>query len=84
MDPDGSRAFIACSPSNNVSVFSLKTLEVTGYIAAGNEPGGLAWPGQWQDSFQNTMFRWQAHSDEIVVQFTTESCRSFGFHFQPL
>ena len=45
MDPDGSRAFIACSPSNNVSVFSLKTLEVTGYIAAGNEPGGLAWPG---------------------------------------
>jgi YVTN family beta-propeller protein len=43
MDPDGSRAFIACTPDNYVAVLDLKTLEVTGHIDVGGEPDGLAW-----------------------------------------
>ncbi len=43
IDPDGSRAFIACSPDNYVAVVDLKTFEVTGHIDVGGEPDGLAW-----------------------------------------
>jgi len=43
MDPDGSRAFIACTPNNYVAVVDLKKLEVTGHIDVGGEPDGLAW-----------------------------------------
>jgi len=43
MQPDGSRAFIACGPDNYVAVLDLKTLEVTGHIEAGGEPDGMAW-----------------------------------------
>jgi YVTN family beta-propeller protein len=43
MDPDGSRAFVACSPDDYVVVIDLKSLEVIGHIEAGNEPDGLAW-----------------------------------------
>jgi YVTN family beta-propeller protein len=43
MDPDGSRAFVACSPDDYVAVIDLKTLTVTGRIDAGKEPDGLAW-----------------------------------------
>jgi len=43
MDPDGARAFIACTPDNYVAVLDLKTLEVTGHIDVGGEPDGLAW-----------------------------------------
>lgn len=43
MDPNGSRAFVACSPDNYVAVINLKTLEVTGHIDVGGEPDGLAW-----------------------------------------
>jgi YVTN family beta-propeller protein len=43
MDPDGSRAFIACTPDNYVAVLDLKALEVTGHIDVGGEPDGLAW-----------------------------------------
>ena len=43
MDPDGSRAFIACSPDNYVVVVDLKTFAVTGHIDVGGEPDGLAW-----------------------------------------
>lgn len=43
MDPDGSRAFVACSPDNYVAVVNLKSLTVTGRIDAGPEPDGLAW-----------------------------------------
>jgi YVTN family beta-propeller protein len=41
--PDGSRAFVACSPDNYVVVLDLKSLEVTGKIEPGQEPDGLAW-----------------------------------------
>jgi len=43
MDPDGNRAFIACTPDNYVAVVDLKRLDVTGQIDVGGEPDGLAW-----------------------------------------
>jgi YVTN family beta-propeller protein len=43
MQPDGARAFVACSPDNNVAVVNLATLEVAGRIDAGGNPDGLAW-----------------------------------------
>ena len=43
MDPDGSRAFVACSPDNYVAVIDLKTLEVTSHLDVGGIPDGLAW-----------------------------------------
>jgi YVTN family beta-propeller protein len=43
MQPDGSRAYVACSPDNYVAVIDLKTLEVVDRIDAGREPDGLAW-----------------------------------------
>jgi YVTN family beta-propeller protein len=43
MQPDGSRAFVSCSPDNFVAVIDLKTLEVVGRIEAGRDPDGLAW-----------------------------------------
>jgi DNA-binding beta-propeller fold protein YncE len=43
MQPDGSRAFVACTPDDYVAVIDLKSLEVVGHIDAGPEPDGLAW-----------------------------------------
>jgi YVTN family beta-propeller protein len=43
MDPDGSRAFVACSADNYVVVVDLKTLEITSHIDVGGVPDGLAW-----------------------------------------
>jgi YVTN family beta-propeller protein len=43
MDPNGSRAFVACTPDNYVVVIDIKTLEVTGHIDVGGGPDGLAW-----------------------------------------
>ncbi|HTZ96603.1 MAG TPA: hypothetical protein VMB18_09415 [Terriglobales bacterium] len=43
MQPDGGRAFVACSPDNYVAVVDLKSLEVVGHIDAGRGPDGLAW-----------------------------------------
>ena len=43
MQPDGTRAYVACSPDNYVAVIDLKTLTVAGHIDAGGEPDGLAW-----------------------------------------
>ena len=41
--PDSSRAYVAVSPDNNVAVFDLKTLAVTGRIPTGKGPDGMAW-----------------------------------------
>jgi YVTN family beta-propeller protein len=41
--PDGSVAYIAVSPDSNIAVVDLKTLSVTGRIATGKGPDGLAW-----------------------------------------
>jgi YVTN family beta-propeller protein len=43
MHPDGSRAFVACSPDDYVAVIDLKTMDVVGKIDAGGEPDGMAW-----------------------------------------
>jgi YVTN family beta-propeller protein len=43
MQPDGSRAFVACTPDNYVVAIDLKSLEVSGKITAGKNPDGLAW-----------------------------------------
>jgi YVTN family beta-propeller protein len=43
MDPDGSRAFVACSPDNYIAIVDLKSFEVSGHLDVGGEPDGLAW-----------------------------------------
>ncbi len=43
LEPNGNRAFVACSPDNNVAVIDLHTLTQVGRIDAGPEPDGLAW-----------------------------------------
>jgi DNA-binding beta-propeller fold protein YncE len=43
IDPEGARAFVACSPNNYVAVVDLKSLTVTGHLDVGGEPDGLAW-----------------------------------------
>lgn len=46
MQPDGSRAFVACTPDSYVAVIDLKTLTVAGHLDAGGNPDGLAWAVQ--------------------------------------
>jgi YVTN family beta-propeller protein len=43
MQPDGARAFVACSPDGYIAVINLHSLEVAGHIEAGHDPDGLAW-----------------------------------------
>ncbi len=43
MQPDGARAFVACTPDNYVAIVDLKTLTIAGHIDAGGNPDGLAW-----------------------------------------
>jgi YVTN family beta-propeller protein len=43
VQPDGSRAFVACTPDSYVTVIDLPSLEVVGHIDAGKNPDGLAW-----------------------------------------
>jgi len=43
MQPDGARAFVACSPDGYVAVIDLRSMEVVGRIEAGQDPDGLAW-----------------------------------------
>jgi YVTN family beta-propeller protein len=43
MQPDGARAFVACSPDGYIAVIDLHSMEVVGHIEAGHEPDGLAW-----------------------------------------
>src|SRR5207245_10753132 len=41
--PDGSRAFVAVSGKDKVVVVDLQTLEISGSVATGKGPDGLAW-----------------------------------------
>lgn len=43
MQPDGARAYAACTPDDYVAVIDLKTFTVVGKINAGRQPDGLAW-----------------------------------------
>jgi YVTN family beta-propeller protein len=45
MQPDGTRAYVACGRDNFVAVIDLKTLEMAGKIPIGS-PDGLAWAVQ--------------------------------------
>lgn len=46
VQPDGVRAYVACSGDGYVAVIDLKTLAVSGKIQAGGNPDGLAWAVQ--------------------------------------
>jgi YVTN family beta-propeller protein len=43
VQPDSTRAYVACSPDGYVAVIDLRTMTVAGKIPAGTEPDGLAW-----------------------------------------
>jgi YVTN family beta-propeller protein len=43
MQPDGLRAYVACTADDYVAVIDVQSLEMTGKIAAGKQPDGLAW-----------------------------------------
>jgi YVTN family beta-propeller protein len=43
MQPDGSRAFVACTPDNYVVAIDLKTFAITAHIDVGPNPDGMAW-----------------------------------------
>jgi YVTN family beta-propeller protein len=43
VQPDGAKAYVACTPDNYVAVIDLRTMEVVGHIDAGEQPDGLAW-----------------------------------------
>jgi DNA-binding beta-propeller fold protein YncE len=43
MQPDGSKAYIACTPDSHVVVVDLKTLTATGHFDAGKNPDGMIW-----------------------------------------
>lgn len=43
IQPDGLRAFVACTPDNYVAVIDLRSFSVTGHIDAGGEPDGMDW-----------------------------------------
>ena len=43
MQPDGARAFVACTPDDYVAIIDLTALTVVGHIDAGRQPDGLAW-----------------------------------------
>jgi len=43
MQPDGKRAFVACTPDSYVVVIDLNTLEPAGHFDAGKNPDGMAW-----------------------------------------
>jgi YVTN family beta-propeller protein len=47
MQPDGTRAFVACGRDNYVAVIDLKTLEKTGQVSIAS-PDGLAWAARQQ------------------------------------
>jgi DNA-binding beta-propeller fold protein YncE len=46
MQPDGSVAYVACTPDSYVAIVDLKTLAVKGHLNAGKNPDGLAWAVQ--------------------------------------
>ena len=43
MQPDGTKAYVACSPDGYVAVIDLHSMEVVAHIEAGQNPDGLAW-----------------------------------------
>lgn len=46
VQPDGGRAYVACSPDDNVAVIDLRTFAIVGRIHPGGNPDGMAWAVQ--------------------------------------
>jgi DNA-binding beta-propeller fold protein YncE len=46
VQPDGQRAFVACSGDAYVAIIDLKSLSIAGHVEAGGNPDGLAWAVQ--------------------------------------
>jgi DNA-binding beta-propeller fold protein YncE len=42
MQPDGARAYVACSPDGYVAVIDLNSMQMVGHVAVAG-PDGLAW-----------------------------------------
>jgi YVTN family beta-propeller protein len=43
VQPDGKRAFVACSPDNYIAVIDLTELKVSGHLDVGGNPDGMTW-----------------------------------------
>jgi YVTN family beta-propeller protein len=43
MSPDGTVAYVACTPDSYVAIIDLNSLDVKGHLDAGKQPDGLAW-----------------------------------------
>jgi DNA-binding beta-propeller fold protein YncE len=43
VEPNGARAFVACTPDNYVAVVDLNAFKVIGQLDVGGQPDGLAW-----------------------------------------
>lgn len=43
VQPDGKRAFVACSPDNYIAIIDLTKLKVSGHLNVGGNPDGMAW-----------------------------------------
>lgn len=43
VQPDGARAYVACSPDDNLAVIDLKTFAIVARIHPGGNPDGMAW-----------------------------------------
>lgn len=43
IEPNGARAFVACTPEDHVTVIDLKSLTIVGQLDAGRQPDGMAW-----------------------------------------
>jgi YVTN family beta-propeller protein len=43
VQPDGTRAFVSCTPDDYVAIIDLASQTVAGKIDAGKQPDGLAW-----------------------------------------
>ncbi|MBS1947118.1 MAG: YncE family protein [Bacteroidetes bacterium] len=43
VQPDGAKAFVACTGDNYIAVIDMKKLEMSGHIDVGGGPDGLAW-----------------------------------------
>lgn len=43
VQPNGERAFVACSPDNYIAVIDLKSLQDVAHLDVGQNPDGLAW-----------------------------------------
>jgi DNA-binding beta-propeller fold protein YncE len=43
IEPNGNRAFVACTPDNTIAIIDLHTLTITAHIPNIPEPDGMAW-----------------------------------------